>query len=515
LSDPSADRTPSSRRDAAHAADYAKVAHGAGLALLGRMGALIEPISVVIFARLYGPATFGLFILLWSYAQLISIGADFGMTSALQRFVPTQNEVGARVVLRNALLSALTIGLAFAGLLYVLAPFVADYINAGGLEHARVVHLIRMYVWAVPLWTLIEVMTAAIRARQVFGPEIRVRIFYEQGLRLVAGVAFFYAGWQLEGLFAAHLFSLAMASLLGARLISRFYGWRGLVTARSPQGEGLLLPMLHFSSLMVIPNIAKKLHSNLPLWFLNALIPGAHGAAAVGIYAVARKIVSVLQVIRDSFEYVLAPMAAAKRSVDAHQSLREIYAFATRLIYAAFLPAASVLILLREQLLAIPGDEFRAGSAALVILAVGRWLESATGPSTAVISMIGRYQLPVINAFAGMAVTVTLLILLVPVYGITGGAVAAAIGINVTSLAALAEVHFLHRLQPFDHRILRPFLISAALSAVVGLVTMEAARLGTVSGLVTGAIGVIATLVILFKVGFTPADRAALHRKSA
>ena len=492
--------------------DYAKVAHGAGLAVLGQFGALIEPVSVVIFARLYGPTTFGLFILVWSYVMLISMGTEFGMTSALQRFIPAQDQTGARIILRNAIAVSLTIALVFTGLVYALAPVLAGYLNAGELDPNKLVSLIRMYVWAIPLWTLINVLTAAIRARQVFGPEIRVRIFYEQGLRLVAGVAFFYAGWRLEGLFAAHLFSLTIATLLGARLISKFYGWRAMFSARTPKGVRLFRPLLHFASLMVIPQLARKMNSNMPLWFLNALIPGANGVAAVGIYAVVRKVISTLQVIHDSFEYVLAPMASARRGAADYTSLREIYAFATRLMYAAFLPVASILILLRDQLLSIPGDEFRAGSTALVILALGRWLQSATGPSNAVITMIGRYQLPALNAFANMAVTAILLFFLVPIYGISGGAVAAAAGLGVTSLAALAEVRFLHHMQPFDRRILRPFAVSIAFSTVLGFVAVEAAKLGTVAGLSIGVAGVFVTLFVLLRVGFTADDQAALRR---
>ena len=64
--------------------DIRQVAGGAGLAFLGRLGALIEAVSVVVFTWAYGAETFGLFAVLWSYVKVTTALSDAAMTNAVR-----------------------------------------------------------------------------------------------------------------------------------------------------------------------------------------------------------------------------------------------------------------------------------------------------------------------------------------------------------------------------------------------------------------------------------------------
>jgi len=168
--------------------DNDQVARGAGFAFLGRLGALIEPIGVILFAKLYGAPTLGLFLLLWGYVQLVAVGSDFAMTTALQRFVPsTEDEDRIHGTLKLSLIVSTVLSILFAVGLSWGSDFFLPYISADPAAVGNMSTIIDIYVWAIPLWCFIDVSTAAVRARRVFGPEIKIRIFYEQGLRLVAG----------------------------------------------------------------------------------------------------------------------------------------------------------------------------------------------------------------------------------------------------------------------------------------------------------------------------------------
>ncbi len=495
----------------ADSGDRGLVARGAGIAFVGRMGALIDPIAFIVFARLYGEATLGLFFLLWGYVLLVAMVADFGMTAALQRFVPLQTTAdGANRALRNAFLVSIPASLVVVAGLYAAAPLAAEFINTDGLSVETVTRMIRIYAWAVPLWTFIDVATASVRARRVFGPEILVRGICELGLRLIAGIAFFLAGWKTFGLFAAHLTSLGLTAIVSILLVGRYYSLGALFGRRRPEGGPTAAEMAKFGVHMILPNMSKKLHSTLPQFFLNAVIPGAAGAASVAIYAGARKIVSMIQVIRESFEYVLAPIASAMKREAALDRMGDIYAFSTRFICASFIPAAAIIIVFRDDLLALPGPEFLAGSAALVVLVLGRMVEAATGPSSAIIAMIGKYRLPLLNALGGVLATIMLLALLVPELGVTGGAIAAAVGLNVTSIAALAEVHFIHGLRAFDRRLVRPLVTSVLASGALVLLVTGVAGAGVMTKAAMAAAGLAAVLLTVLRYGFSDDDLAIL-----
>lgn len=495
-------------------AENPALAHGVRLAFLGRAGAVIEVLSVFLFAQMYGSETYGLFFVLWSIAQPLAILSDFGMTMALQRFVPQEaDEVQIGRVLKYAISISLSISCAVALILVLFAPELAGLINANERDSQHLVEIIRIYAWAIPLWCLIDVATAAVRARRVFGPEVRVRVFYEQGFRLVFGSLFFFLGYLSFGLFIAHLIGLLATVVLAFRLIHKYYGLHHLF-ARTGYDKVLIKEMIVFSSSMIIPNLAKKWHSVLPVLFLNFLLPGARGAEAAGIYGVARKIVSVLNIFRESFEYVLAPMASAKNLVENRPQLREMYAFATRVSLAAFIPTAVLIVCFRFDLLRLSGSEFLQGTGAVLVLALGRFFEVATGPASSIIAMIGRYRMPLFNAIGGILATALIAVWLIPRYGLTGGAVAAATGISFMSLAAHLQVRLIHHMQPYDAGLIRPVLTAILVSLPLGAVILLAEPLWRTVHLLLGGTAYLTAIACLVRYGFSREDAKNMMPKN-
>lgn len=495
--------------------EHRAVVRGAGLIFLGRLGAAFEPITVFVFAALYGVTTYGLFLYLWAAVQLIETLTDFGMTSCLQRFVPSQKsrEDEHRVV-RIALAISTLVGVTTACVIAALAGVIAPYIQTDNLPVELVARVVRIYAFAIPLWCFIDVATAAIRAQRVFGPEIRVRVFYEQGLRLVSGVLFYAIGWAtIFGLVVSHLLALSVASIFAVRLLGRYYDFRLLLPKRDPLAREIGAEMRRYAVLIVLNNFGKKLHQFLPVFFLNFLLPGATGAASVAIYSVARKIVSGLTVVRQTFEYVLAPFASDRHGKADIQGLRNVYAFATRLILAFFIPIATFLIVLGSDLLGLLKPEFLAGVTALVILTIGRGFEAASGPSAAIVEMIGKYRVPLINAFTGNLASAVLCVVLIPKYGVEGGAIAAAIGLNVTAYMSLIEVYWLHHLLPYDLKVARPLAVTIVGSALFAFAVNEAGGLGSVAKFSVAVAGLLLLYYVVLTMGLNADDRNAIDPK--
>jgi len=497
----------------------AAMVSGARLALLGRSGALVELLSLFLFNQMYGPETFGLFIYMWFIAQALAIFSDFGMTLALQRFVPgDEDAVNAGRVLKYALSISFAISCLVSISIMLAAPSLATLVNANERDTLHLVQIIRLYAWAVPLWCLIDVCTAAIRARQVFGPEIRVRIFYEQSLRLLLGSLFYFLGFLSMGLFISHLLALFITAIFALRLIGKYYGL-GHLFAKTGRDKALVREMLTFASSMVLPNLAKKWHSGLPLLVLNAMLPGALGAEAAGIYGTARKLTSFINVFRESLEYVLAPVASANRALKDKEQLQEVFRFATRLAFSLVIPAAVLIIFFRNELMRQNGTEFLAGSLALLILASGRIAEAASGPCTSILAMIGKYRLPFINAIIGVSLTGALAVWLVPQAELFGGgisghmaaaALSAVIGINATSIAAHIQVRVLHGLQPYDLRLLQPVFASIVISALLAALISGTAHFWRPIHFTIGISGFIVSLGLLIRFGFQHRDAAMI-----
>jgi len=488
----------------------ARIAGGAGLAFIGRLGAFLEVGSLVAFTWLYGGATFGLFAALWAYVKVWSTVSDIAMTTALQRFVPAATADDANKIAGFALKTSFLMGTVFALVGMVLAPTLANFVNASEADAARLVTVIRIYVWVLPFWTLVEVATAAVRARRTFGPEIRVRIFYEQGLRLLLATIFALVGMLTYGLFFAHLASVVIAAALALRLVAKHYNFGDIL--RAPLTGALPKEIWAFGLMLMPSNITKRLFSEFPVIALNLLLPGAAGAAASGYYAVARKLASALQVVRLAFEYVMAPLASEKEGAGDRAALGEMYAFATRLSLAIALPFAAALILARHDILATMKPEFQAATVAIAILCAGRVFETATGPSSAIIEMLGHKLLPALNGILGLAVLLGLSFQLVPAYGISGAAVAAALGLGTTALAALFETAVLYRLVPYSRETLRPLFLAIVLAGGISAMVPASTAWDAPTGISAAVASLVAALVIIVRYGLSNHDAEALGK---
>lgn len=489
------------------AVSRADVAKGAGLAALARLGALIEVVAQPAYTWLFGIATYGVYTVLWAVVNIVENIIDLSLTQALQRIVPTESEDDAHAAVRFALIVAVGGATILATLATLFAPALAALVSAAPADQAQLPLAIALFAWALPLWTFVEIATSAARARRAFGPEIRLRIFWEQVARLIFAIAFFALGARSLGLLLAHLTSLLMTAILAARLLGRYYAPRRLL--RAPASPALRRELLKTGVALLPSSITRRMFNDLPAVLLNLAFPGARGATASGLFGIARKVASIPLIVRQAFQYVLAPLAAAQAAHD-RAGVAMLYGFATRLSIALVVPLSALMILLARDILSGFAPEAMAALPLLVILVLGRAGEAVVGPATPVVEMIGHRVLPLVNSIAGIAAWVLIGWWLVPIHGATGMAIAVSIGTVLTAWAATLELRLSDGLVALDRAALK--LLAVAMAAV-GLLFAAGAAL-TPLGAPTRAIALLVlfwpVLWLVLRLGLPAADRDAL-----
>lgn len=444
------------------------VARGAGLAGLARAGALIEAVSQVVYTWLFGLATYGLYVVLWGAVNLASNIVDLAMTIALQRIVPAEDDKGAHGAVKAALLIGVVPSIMVALAASLSADRIAPLIHVAAADRADLPLAIRLFAWALPLWTFVEIATSAARARRAFGPEIRLRIFWEQVVRILFALGFWALSFASLGLIAAHLCSLAITAFLSARLLGRYYDLRLLV--RAPIGRALFGTVVKSGLALLPSNLARRLMIDTPPVILNLILPGARGAEAAGLFEIARKISTVPHIVRQSFQYVLGPLTSEQARVD-RSAIGPLYRFASRISTALVLPLGGLLIFAGADILSIYRPGVAAALPILWILVAARVIEAIVGPAATIVEMIGHRILPLLNSLAGVGIWVALAVLLVPGYGATGMAIGVGAGILVTSYAATIELRISDGLTPFDRKLFQALGITS-----VGLLLMAGAE---------------------------------------
>jgi len=441
-----------------------EVARGAGLAALSRLGALIEVVAQPAYTWLFGLATYGIYTVLWAVVNIVENIVDLSMTQALQRVVPTADDAGAHAAVRFALLVSVLPASLLAMAATIWAEPLAGLLSAAPDDQMQLPLAIALFAWALPLWTFVEVATSAARARRAFGPEIRLRIFWEQVARLGFAIGFFALGVQSLGLILAHLASLLLTAILCVRLLGRYYDLHLLVGAPTP--PRLRAELLKTGFALLPSAISRRLFNDLPPVLLNLALPGARGATAAGLFGIARKIASIPLIVRQAFQYVLAPLASAQAAHD-RSGMSSIYGFATRLSIALVIPLSALLMLLASDILSLFAPEAAAALPLVLILVLGRAGEAVVGPATPVVEMTGHRLLPLVNSAFGLALWAALGAWLVPEQGATGMAWAVTGGTVLIAWAATLELRIAEGLRAFDAAAWRALIAAGSASAAL------------------------------------------------
>jgi O-antigen/teichoic acid export membrane protein len=263
-------------------------------------------------------------------------------------------------------------------------------------------------------------------------------------------------------LFYAHLVSLSLVCVLCIRLVAQHYDL-SLLFHHAP-GSPIFARTLK-AGLAVLPsNMVARLFGDGPPIVLNAWLPGSAGAVAAGLYAIARKVSSIVQLVRTAFAYVLAPLASAA-STGHQDQVREIYAFATRIMMAIALPLGLTLIASGPAILSLFGKEAAVAFPALAILVAARIIEAISGAAAPIQQVTRGYKSQLVGSSLGLAVAAIVALSVMPNGGLAGMSLAVAAGLIVAGMTPLIQQWARGGLHPFEPPFMRALLTSLAVAA--------------------------------------------------
>jgi O-antigen/teichoic acid export membrane protein len=455
------------------------VAKGAGTTLLARLGGVLEVVAQPLYIWLFGLAGFGFYGALWSAINLAQNVADLGTTGAMQRVIPqAQSPQREASALRAALILGVVPCVLIAVAVFLLADPVSRFFNGDVRDSAQAAGTIRLFIWALPLWSFVEVSTSALRARRVFGAEIRLRLFWEQLIRILVVVALFATGWSTRALYIGHLISLSATCVLCVKLLAQNFELR-LIT-KGPLFDDMFRATLK-AGLAVLPsNIALRLFGDGPAIALNAILPGASGAVATSLYIIARKISSLVQLVRTAFAYVLAPLASAL-STGGKDKVSTIYGFSTRILVALALPMAALLAAIGPAILPVFGPGAEQGLTALWIMLAARAFEAVCGAATPIQQVVSAHRQQLVGSITGITIACLIGGFFTAEYGLNAMAWAVAIGLAVASAIPMMQLNWHDDLHPFEPPFLAVMvraLVVAVAGSVVALLIQQLPLLG-------------------------------------
>jgi len=233
------------------------------------------------------------------------------------------------------------------------------------------------------------------------------------------------------------------------------------------------------------------------------------GARSVGIYSVGAAVVVYESLVLSSVNQVFSPIIADLHARGDHAMLGRLYRALAKWVFGLTLPLAITVIVYARPFMRIFGHDFAAGWPILIIGTVGQLVNCGVGSVGLLLWMSGNMRRLLRTQAAMVVVMIVANVALIPIWGIIGAAVAAAITNAGTNIWNWVSVRKVFGFSPFGTGFVRLLAPSVASVLVALLLKHEANMMGRdwlaiVIGLL-GTYGVFAGVTAIF--GIAPDDR--------
>lgn len=392
---------------------YAAALAVRGVEVAGKLG------LYMLAARVLGIHASGLFFLCITFSTMVATFARAGLEKAGTRHVAAELALGEGEAARSAMLRALGWSTLFGIGLSVLTAAAAKPLSDHVFKDPDLAHGLALSALLI-LPLNLSIMAGHILAGLKRG--IASQLVQNSLWPALTLLALLLGADRLDTL----LFSLAAAmtasALLGAVLIYE----RRAVFRRTITGTAAALPSLWQTALPLgIVELNQIALISLPVLLLGMVAE----PASVGAFSVANRISILIWVVIVSIGTVAAPLFAEHHRRGEMDALRSLNRRVRGAVAVFGLPAIAAMTAFPGPLLNLIGPGFDIAATALVIMAVGQFVNCLLPCQDVVLAMTGhgsRLRLLNIGQFAAAAILAAVLI---PLYGMNGAAIVAAVSI--------------------------------------------------------------------------------------
>jgi O-antigen/teichoic acid export membrane protein len=435
--------------------------------------------SVLLFSALT-LGEYGVLTLLLGLAATIGVYADLGIERSLPRFIPeverSRGRAGVARFLRQIIALKLAIVLVCIGALlafsspllgFVVAreqrtlqqaeQHVATLVEQGASQaeieratqerdaQASVIHQVEergiLFLWAVGALVLfgalydvfMQFLTAYFKQRS--WNIINVVVTLLQPLLIIGLLVF---GWRLEGVLLGMIITPVIAVALAAWQVARVGRELGTAEAGAPADRTLPGRFARFAAMSYFIQVTTWFYDIQFVTFV--LVALGMRLEQVALLAFAYKFAKdYLGYVYIPFSGVLTPLLARIRGRQDPAALQETYGSLTRIFALLLIPAGVGLALLAPRLLALLYPRYTDTATLVYLFIAFTFAESLLSVPHNVLMVYERYR-PVLLSRALALISVPLLALLVPSWGLIGAAVAVGAARLLSRLATFVYI---------------------------------------------------------------------------
>jgi O-antigen/teichoic acid export membrane protein len=415
--------------------------------------------TVLVLPNLLAADQIGLTRVLVSVATIYAQLAAFGFASTGIRFFPYfRNKATGHQGFLPMLLGVPLLGFAVMTVAYVLGrPFLlAQYERDAALLNPY-------YFWGAILALFIllySLQDAYLKALYQTSFSSLVQDILLRVLTVVAALLFSLGYLSFHAFVLAFIGSYGLATLLLMLYVMYLGEWH-LRPSRAALGVVPVKEVLSFSGFVILSSLSGTIIGSID----SLMVGSSISLAATGVYTTAFFISTALTIPARSLNKIAFPLLAEYWKAQDMTRMADFYRRTTRLNTVVGCWLALGIGLNLDFIYSLMRPEFAAGATAVLLLLAGRLFDNITGVNGLILVTSPRYRFDLVFNITLAAATVLLNLLLIPVYGLTGAALATLLAMTSINVARTWFVWHAYSLQPFDWRI--PLVLGIA--AVAGV----------------------------------------------
>lgn len=425
--------------------------------------------------------------------SVVGLGADTGLMRALSR----QKSLGEvrllRSTVRTAVLPVLAVGALLGATTFAVAPVLGSWmgLDADGVDTLRILAL------ALLPGALIGVLLGGSRGLGRISTYTLIQNLLIPVLRLAAvaaAVVWIGSAWAAVWAWAA---PLLLAAALAAFALRRQISRDAPAPAALDRVESVAQRRAFWA--FSLPRGGAVILERALDWADVLIVIALLGPAAGGVYGVVTRIVQAGSMLEAAMRIVLGPRMSSAVAQGRTGEARSLFRRVTSLLILSSWPFYIAVAVFAPDLLGLFGEPFREGTTALVVLAIAMGLRNTGGALQTVLLMAGRSTSQLMNKAVQLTVLIVLCLVLVPMWGIVGAAVAYAAGVVVDTLLAGIQVHRAVGVRADAREVVRsgalPVLMVLGGALAVSAVFADASTFARLTGL--GAVLAVYGVVLL------------------
>ena len=441
-----------------------KIVKGSSIVFIGIfISKFLAYVYRLLIARV-GPEQYGLFSIALGLTGILVTISVLGLNLGLMRYIPffkgKEDNEKILLTIRESLKLTAAISLFFS----ILVFFLSEKISIGLFNNHELIPILKIMSLSIFFGTLTFMLYDLMIAFQKAKYHVLIKNFFENAIKIVLTFILIYIiGIGALGAAYGYLFSLIISLFVAIYMVNK-YVFRFITIKKIYGGIKIRKELVSYS----MPLMFSDLSISIIVWTDTLILGHFRSATEVGIYNAALPTAHLMYLIPYALMMLFLPVLTESYSKGEKEVLNSIYLRVTKWIFFTNLMLVSFFVLFSRIIMKnLFGQEYISGNIVLIILSLGLFLGYLIEPTERMFMIFKKTKTIFLITISVLVSSLSLNFMLIPIYGMIGAAIAAAITQILIFLLYAVSGYIITKINPFKFKY---FLNALILLSVLGFI---------------------------------------------